>query len=84
MLQLSWGVGGIHIRQLGPFISARTAERHCTSSDCASAAPFEAEKAITQIAGPKINLIVDSDFIFIPSIFFMMWRPKSMHPGISR
>jgi hypothetical protein len=60
MLQGFSGVGGIHIRQLGPFISARTAARHCTSGDCASVVPFEAEKAIMQIAEPRTTLDVDS------------------------
>jgi hypothetical protein len=79
MLQESVIVGGCHIRQLGPFISARTAARQGTPSDSACAAPFQsaravlfkAAKAIIQIAEPRMKILVERDFISVAPIFFM-------------
>jgi hypothetical protein len=76
ILQWLVALGGIAIRQSGPFISARTAARHwypidsacaCTPAFCsASAAPFKAANAM-QIAEPAMNLAVERDFMGVAS-----------------
>jgi hypothetical protein len=68
---LQWlaGLGGIHMRQSGPFSSARAAARHCISKDSADAVQFEAAKATIQTAETSIGFVVDCDFMFTASFF---------------
>jgi hypothetical protein len=59
---------GTDIRQSGPFSSARAAARHRSSSDSARAAVFNAAKAIIEITGPAMKLLVERDFMALASI----------------
>jgi hypothetical protein len=70
ILQVLVALGGIAIRQSGPFSSARTAARHWYSIDSACrfgsarAVVFNAAKVVIQTVEPRI----ESDFISVVSI----------------